>query len=411
MKDWLEEAKALVERFDVHRKTLESMKHESLTDISNSLWRGQWDIRNPAKKWQLDILMELVAGIEALGNDERGLIQEIGERLTFASTIESKSIDAHGDSWREAIASIADRTACPLYNGLTIEPQVGLVPIGRDRQSGLWEFAHLQTGAAAGRSPDETLHLTGETGLVFVLIPGGRFNMGAIGPSAGFSSGSPNVDPDAHETEFPVHAVSIDPFFLSKYEMTQFQWTRFTGNNPSMIRPGPLHPVEMVSWEDCVETVRKLGLRLPTESEWEYAARAGTATCWWTGNEKETLDGAVNICDLFYRNNGGEQDWEYEEWLDDGFKHHAPVGSFLPNPFGLHDVCGNVIEWCQDSHGDYLLTPKDGSAHESTSHTRRISRGGGWSDEAYYCRSACRYYTDRGTRHGFLGLRPACSLR
>jgi formylglycine-generating enzyme required for sulfatase activity len=154
----------------------------------------------------------------------------------------------------------------------------------------------------------------------------------------------------------------------------------------------------------------RLKLRLPTESEWEYATLAGSTTIWWTGNAKESLQGAGNIADWYCKEYGRPTDMKYETWLDDGFAIYAPVGSFLPNPFGLHDVCGNVHEWCRDLFGDYKETPLDGSANESGGSSFRVFRGGSWHDPAERCRSAERhrhvpnYITHR------LGIRPASSL-
>ena len=136
------------------------------------------------------------------------------------------------------------------------------------------------------------------------------------------------MDPDCHAIyESPVRPVKLDPFFLSKYEMTQAQWLRFTGKNPSFYKPGKMyahaeitscHPVEQVSWEDCVQVLFRLNLRLPSEAEWEYATRAGTTTVWWTGDDKESIKGAANLCDLSYITHDGQKGRAYEDWLNDG---------------------------------------------------------------------------------------------
>jgi formylglycine-generating enzyme required for sulfatase activity len=270
------------------------------------------------------------------------------------------------------------------------------------------------------RLMDGNLELTEETGLVFVLIPGGTFNMGADRPSEENPEGFPNVDDQAISDESPVHKVTVQPFFLSKYEMTQGQWLRFMEENPSNHKPGELsggkeinlrHPVENVSWEDCKKLLYRLNLRFPSEAEWEYSTRAGTGTVWWTGNEEESLKGAVNLCDLFCKNNGGRPGWVYEEWLNDGFTAHAPIGRYRPNAFGLHDVCGNVWEWCKDSYGDYMNTPTNGAAYKLHNSSNRVIRGGCWNDDAFRCRSAGRHRYPSGSRHDCLGLRPASSIQ
>ena len=317
--------------------------------------------------------------------------------IAFARKLETRTIDDVRAKWDEAIASIRNRNECPRYEGLEIEPQLGLIPIGRDPRSGLWEFAHVQTGEIAERCSDGKLVIKEETGVVFVLIPGGTFRMGAVRPDENTPEGSDNVDPAADEDEGPVRDVTFSPFFISKYEHTQGQWLRGMGTNPSRFGPGSSvggknvdlrHPVEQVSWDDCRACTARLGLGvgLPTEAQWEYAARAGTGTVWWTGNAEKTLQGAANI--------------EYA---------HAPVGTYAPNAFGLHDTAGNVFEWCQDWYGGYL----SGSAKDPrgpAKGSRRVYRGGSWSSGARFCRSARRNWGGPGVRGSGLGLRLARTI-
>ncbi|MBU0754149.1 MAG: SUMF1/EgtB/PvdO family nonheme iron enzyme, partial [Planctomycetes bacterium] len=381
-----EEEEASAEDPDALKEQLAALERQ-IADLDREVSiRRSWKYEDAEIQWQHDTLYGLVSALEALLDDEGGTLKDVRRRLEFAETVKEKSILEHGAAWDEAIASIADKAGCPQYNGLVIEPIIGFVPIGRDPTSGLWEFAHLQTGEIPERSADGKLMLTEEMGLVFVLIPGGAFNMGAVRPAEGNPIGSPNVDPEAESNEGPVHEVTLKPFLLSKYEMTQGQWLGFTGDNPSRYGPGGvfggkevnlLHPVEQVSWEDCSKILHQLKLRLPSESEWEYAARAGTCTVFWTGDEAETLQGAANVADLFCKNNGGPSSWPYEEALDDGYVVHAPVGSFSANDFGLHDIHGNVSEWCQDIYVGYESTPTDGTANIRGS-SSRVRRGGSW---------------------------------
>ena len=140
----------------------------------------------------------------------------------------------------------------------------------------------------------------------------------------------------------------------------------------------------------------------------------GTSTVFWTGNEKKSLQGAVNNLDKYFMEHRGNLDlglYKGEEWLDDGYVVHAPVGSYYPNPYGLHDVCGNVMEWCQDSFNrSYEITPRDGSAFETGDHSERVYRGGAWDGKVEGCRSAFRYWYDQRNRYYDQGLRPAFSL-
>jgi formylglycine-generating enzyme required for sulfatase activity len=227
-------------------------------------------------------------------------------------------------------------------------------------------------------------------------------------------------DPLAEANESPPHEVELDPYFLSKFEMTQDQWMRFTAQNPSAYGPGTapgnvvttsLHPVEQVSWKKAIVVLERLGLVLPTEAQWERGARAGTETPWWTGSERESIGGAANLGDRFAGANGAPAWWVYESWLDDGHTTHAPVGSYRANPFGLHDVIGNAFESCRDGYGTYALSesPGDG-ARVGTDPRSHIIRGGGYHTSAKRSRSSFRTDVAPDYSDYAMGLRPAMSL-
>ena len=327
------------------------------------------------------------------------------------------------EAWDAAIASIADSEICPSYKGLIISPQTGLVPVGRDPESGLWEFAQRHTGDVPRRNRDGKLIVTERTALMLVLIPGGSFVMGAQREDHGKPNYDPHADvyPDASESDGPPHQVTLAPFFLSKYEMTQGQWALVTGENPSYFGPEAkfggkqhslLHPVEQVSWVECERVLRHLRLALPTEAQWEYAARGGTSTVWWTGDEKESVAGAGNLADRFCEENSCPgHALGHEVWLDDGYTAHAPVGSYRANPFGLHDTIGNVWEWCRDRAGSYELptAENDGERHVESASDRML-RGGSFGYPASRARSANRHSTEPDDRWRWLGVRPARAI-
>jgi hypothetical protein len=223
--DWIDEACRLVADLPVHRSKHAEVRPEERLEGTSAEDRRQ-------ARWWNDQLSRLIGGLEEL---DHGLLTEDGtsadhgwsvpKRLAFARALEAGLAPggAHERSWSEALPEI--RAA---YPGLALTPQVGLVPIGPDPISGLWEFAHLQTGEAAQRGPDGALVLTRQTGIVLVLLTGGTFWMGAqrADPSR------PSYDPDAQLDE-ALHRVQLSPFFLSKYELTQRHWHSIMGKNPS----------------------------------------------------------------------------------------------------------------------------------------------------------------------------------
>jgi formylglycine-generating enzyme required for sulfatase activity len=182
--------------------------------------------------------------------------------------------------------------------------------------------------------------------------------------------------------------------------------------NPSFYTPAfdkqvtLVNPVEQVDRYDSNTAAFKLGCRLPTEAEWEYSARAGTTTIWWTGNDVRSLNGAANLSDKKHAAAGHPGD--SEDW-DDGFEKHAPVGSFRANNFGLHDMVGNVWEWCFEVYAPYggsgVVAPQSDIADRSN--LLGIIRGGSWASSAAFSRSAYRDPYKPTFRYYALGFRPA----
>ena len=199
---------------------------------------------------------------------------------------------------------------------------------------------------------------------------------------------------DKSSDEKPPHTVYIRSFLMGRTEVTQKQWLNVMGSNPSRFAAcGSGCPVESVGWDEVQEFILKLSqktgqkYRLPSEAEWEYAARAGTSTEWSHGNDESKLSNYA-----WYDVNSGRKTQE--------------VGQKLPNAFGLYDMHGNVFEWTQDCwHDNYAGAPTDGSAWATgCSGNYRVLRGGSWSNNHAFLRSAYRirlYPNIRSSSSGF----------
>ncbi len=218
----------------------------------------------------------------------------------------------------------------------------------------------IQTSIVSEDSIQKTI-----ASLEFVSIPAGEFDMG-----------SPSNEAGRFDNEGPVHHVKISKaFYLGKYEITQKQWRDVMGRSLN----GDNLPVEFVSWNDVQNFIKKLNdkeggnkYRLPTEAEWEYAARAGTTTRYSFGDDESKL---------------GDYAW-YDS--NSNLKQHD-VGQKKPNPWGLYDMEGNVREWVQDKyHGNYSNAPTDGSSWESGDGSLRVARGCSYLPGTGFCRSAFR---------------------
>ncbi|MFM6881969.1 MAG: formylglycine-generating enzyme family protein [Dolichospermum sp.] len=238
--------------------------------------------------------------------------------------------------------------------------------------------------------------------LEMIAIPGGTFLMG-----------SPKNEEGSINSEKPQHEVTIKPFLMGKYSVTQKQWRTVAAlekvnidlaSYPSYFE-GDNCPVEQVSWHDAIEFCARLSnytkkpYRLPTEAQWEYACRAGTTTPFHFGDRITT--------DL------ANYDGNYT--YGDGLKGVHRKGTtdvvlFPPNLFGLHDMHGNVWEWCQDDwHDNYEGAPIDGSAWISLTN-RKVLRGGSWNYYPVLCRSASRNWDNAKFNYNNFGFRVVCSM-
>lgn len=232
-----------------------------------------------------------------------------------------------------------------------------------------------------------------------VVLPSGSFLMGtALEFISKNSLGVYTVNPDTNES--PDHNVEIESFAIGKYEVTQQHWYSIMKDSPSSVKAANL-PVEQVSWNDVQNFIvllnQKTGktYRLPSEAEWEYAARAGSSTEWSFGNDESKL---------------GNYAW-YK--LNSGGRTH-PVGQKLPNAFGLHDMHGNAWEWVQDCwHDTYSRAPSDGSAWIApcSKNNNRVIRGGSADDRPKNLRSSNRFWEPAGNRSfSSIGFRLARDL-
>jgi formylglycine-generating enzyme required for sulfatase activity len=296
-------------------------------------------------------------------------------------------------------ASSATATPSPQSPGST--PRLGVVDTGDQpqpsqpgaktvpAQSGCRQSAGGNRAAGSGISPATRcstligiISTAQQRGIELVRIPGGEFMMGSDRPD-----------------EKPAHKVAISkPFYLGKHEVTQAQWQEVMGTNPSHFKGDPNRPVERVSWKMVQEFISKLNAReghnlyrLPTEAEWEYAARAGSTTKYYFGDDDALLEQYA-----WYNKN------------DKGTTH--PVGQLKPNAWGLYDMMGNVWEWVQDWRGPYAAGQQGDPQGPATGNARGY-RGGGWGYPPVRCRVAFRSYDSQDYVYGTHGFRLAMTAQ
>ena len=404
-RSWLDRHAEMAGRRAVHEAFRDQLRERELMRqvraglVETDATGPEWEHAKESTRFDRATALEILDTLERL--EDRA--PEIENRLEFAANIEKWSIHDHAELWEEAISDIALMPEYADENGaLEISPQLGLVPLEPSEESGLWEFWYVDSGPRPERNPATGQWITEQEGMVFVLIPGGTFWMG-----------TPGQEPDA------VHEVTLDPFFLSKYEMTRAQWRRAMGVPVGLGRePNPFgqtaqDPADGMTWDQAHTILWRVGLEIPTEAQWEYACRAGTTTKYATGDEPSSLQGYANISDSSREELSiSRRTME----VNDGFTSWSPVGSFLPNAFGLHDMLGNVMEWCRDQHFVYDgttvrredgLREREGIRYYRNPPSFRVTRGGTWLRPAEEAASAKRTSSDRASGLYFVGLRPS----
>ena len=251
-------------------------------------------------------------------------------------------------------------------------------------------YASNEKGTSYGEERTfTTLEFSNQTftvnGVSFTMIAveGGTFQMGA-------TSGQGS---DADSDERPVHSVTLSDYHIGETEVTQELWTAVMGNNPSYYSGNPQRPVEQVSWNNCQTFITKLNqltgknFRLPTEAEWEYAARGGNKSKGYKYSGSNTIDDVA----WYYTSNSGSKTHD--------------VKTKQANELGIYDMSGNVCEWCQDWYGSYSFIPQTDPTGPSSG-SGRVFRGGSWSSGALHCRVSNRsYYSTTGSKGDHLGLR------
>ncbi len=231
---------------------------------------------------------------------------------------------------------------------------------------------------------NETITVNGVS-FTMIAVEGGTFQMGATSEQG----------TEAESSEKPVHSVTLSDYYIGETEVTQELWEAVMGSNPSNFSGYPQRPVEQVSWNDCQEFITKLNnltgknFRLPTEAEWEYAARGGNKS------QGYKYSGSNTIGDVAWYSSGSSS-----------MTHD--VKTKQANELGIYDMSGNVWEWCQDYYGDYSSSSQTNPTGP-TSGFYRVGRGGSWFSNAKGCRVSFRYYYSPGLRYYTLGLRLALS--
>jgi formylglycine-generating enzyme required for sulfatase activity len=380
--------------------------------------RWIWTFEKSEELFLHDTLRDLVADINEF---EATIVAHVNQQLRWADQVDGLTKDSYEERWvaaELAIAAANGETASNLYaaHSFSLFPQTGLVPIGMNPVTKLWEFYHLRSAWDGVTEPSEievpkhqadgTIRVDDGTGIVFVLLPGGVYTMGAQTESPD----EPNFDPQAGPLETRnFKPVTVTPFFMARHELTQGQWERLWSGKESdrhltHFRSGQVwnqqlvslaNPVEKISWVMGDQLVTRAGLMMPTEEQWEYGCRSQTTTPWSCdpSNVKRFANVSDKSAERYKLPFGAFNDW------DDGYVGSAPVGSFAANRFGFHNMHGNVHEMTQTK-----VPPGPGG------HAGYIVRGGSFSSPAVDGRSSWRRPLGYKNQAFSIGLRTARKL-
>jgi formylglycine-generating enzyme required for sulfatase activity/serine/threonine protein kinase len=378
----------------------------------------------------------------------------IGLRIAAATLV---LVLACGLIIRSSKRATADRVAKAEADRVAkAEEEVARLEVARLEAARVEELKRLETARvealqAWANDFGVPVESTNSIGMKLKLIPPGEFMMGSNSSRGGLETAGFVLDDTFDKSdEQPVHRVGItNPFYMGIHEVTRGQFATFVndtayqteaekdgkggygldaaGNGAQKpeynwkhngMSQTDSHPVVNVSWNDAGEFIEWLSkkegksYRLPTEAEWEYCCRAGNETHFSSGDSPASLKGFANVMDASYKGKyTNNDDKSYQPFpFDDGFVFGSPVGQFKANTYGLHDMHGNVLEWCSDWYGtDYYATSPLGHPAGATSGSFRVLRGGSWDGPVEYCRSAQRFDEDPSYRYYSLGFRLALS--
>lgn len=330
----------------------------------------------------------LLAGMtEPLGELER-----LRARIAWADRVRAMTVDSQAAAWERARREVR---ANPLYHGLEVTPQEGLIPLGADPRTTLQEFALPLPGTELPRRNGNGAIVLGQRSCpVFVLLPGASSLVG----SQSDDEDAPHHDPQRELFEAEVHEVDLAPFFAAKWEFTVGQWQALAALPPNLDQAflDDLQPIVGVDGFTLLHVLLAWGMRLPESAEWEYLARARTGSPWATGADAASLRGHANVHDASIAEAAARAEGTPAPWSD-GHAVTAPVGSFAPNAFGLFDVHGNAAEAAVragDQRGDLELEIRGGSWHQGAA-AARITATVGWD----------------GSPRPSIGVRPVIDLR
>lgn len=366
-------------------------------------WQG-WEFDDPEVASEFAQVLSVVVALDRLRIEPAGTIRRVE-----ALRDRSRGLDRaeFGRAWTETIAEISDSARSPEYRGLAIRPQRGLMPLGRNPASRLFEFWVMASGERPERAGDGW-KISPSTGVILILVPGGTVTMGAQSSDLK----APNFAKDAREWEVPIVHPEIEPYFLSRYELTQGQWERLTGEMRSQWLVGGwsdsdfsdwTNPVEEVSHELGKTRLRDWGLRLPSEAEWEHAARAGGDSI-----SADQFDSDPNRHVMNYRDESADERGSG----NDGYRSTAPVDAFPPNEFGFQSMAGNVWEHCEDWFAKQASVDPDSKRglHMAGSTEERSLRGCSYQTKRSDIRLTLRKAVKPTSEERDFGVRPGRAL-